>query len=72
MRNDLHDWFFALFGILFFLMFGAIVWGAAYNVQMKLDCVNSGDMKSQACFKYNVMNDNFRNNNVELNLRQGN
>ena len=66
------DWFFGFIVLLFITMFGLMIWGAAYNVQLRLDCVNSGDTKSQACFKYFVMNDNFRNNNVELNLRQGN
>ena len=63
------DWFFGFMFLMFAAMFGLMIYGAAYNVQMKLDCVNSGDIKSQACFKYNVMNDNFRNNNVNLNLK---
>ncbi len=66
-----RDWFFTLVSIVFGFMFVAMVFGAAYNVQLKLDCVNSGDMKSPACFKYVVMNDNFRNNNVNLNLNAG-
>jgi hypothetical protein len=63
------DWFFAFLCLLFAIMFGCIIFGAWYDYRLKLDCVNSGDIKSQACFKYNVMSDNFRNNNVNLNLK---
>ncbi len=63
------DWFFSMFYLVFIGMFCFIIWGAWYDFQLKMDCVNSGDMKSQACFKYNVMTDNFRNNNVDLNLK---
>ena len=63
------DWFFAFVILVIVTMFGLIIWGAWYDVQLKMDCVNSGDLKSQACFKYIVMTDNFRNNNVNLNLK---
>jgi hypothetical protein len=63
------DWFLAFVGFLFVFMVLCIIGGAIYDYRIKMDCVNSGDIKSQACFKYNVMSDNFRNNNVNLNLK---
>ena len=63
------DWFFAFVVLVIVTMFGLIIWGAVYDTQLKLACVNSGDLKSQACFKYIVMTDNFRNNNVNLNVK---
>lgn len=63
------DWFFALLCFLLAFLFLCLIGGGIYDYRLKMDCVNSGDIKSQACFKYNVMSDNFRNNNVNLNLK---
>lgn len=62
------DWFFALIILLFAFIIACILGGAIYDYRLKMDCVNSGDIKSQACFKYNIMSDNYRNNNVNLNV----
>ena len=64
-----YDFFFAFLVLMFVSLFGCIIGGAWYDYRIKMDCVNSGDMKSQACFKYNIMSDNYRNNNVNLNLK---
>lgn len=63
------DFFFGFLCLVFVTMFGCLIWSGWYDFQLKMDCVNSGDLKSQACFKYNVMTDNFRNNNVNLNVK---
>lgn len=53
------------------ILMGVMLIAAIYNGILMQDCINSGSSNSQACFKYNVVNNNLRNNNVNLNFNQG-
>jgi hypothetical protein len=66
-----HDTFFTLVKILMGVMLLAAIGSTWYNYDLMQDCINSGSPNSQACFKYNVVNNNLRNNNVNLNFNQG-
>jgi hypothetical protein len=53
------------------ILMGVTLIAIIYNGILMQDCINSGSPNSQACFKYNVVNNNLRNNNVNLNFNQG-
>ncbi len=53
------------------ILMGVTLIAAIYSGILMQDCINSGSPNSQACFKYNVMNNNLRNNNINLNFNQG-
>lgn len=40
--------------------------GTYYNFKLMSDCMDSGNPRSQACFKYNVFTQN--NHNLNLNI----
>ena len=49
------------------IMFILTAVGMAYNAKLMNDCIDSGSPKSQACFKYNVINNNTHNLNLNVN-----
>jgi hypothetical protein len=57
---------FTLFKALMIIMFILTAVGMAYNAKIMNDCIDSGSPKSQACFKYNVINNNMHNLNLNV------
>jgi Tfp pilus assembly protein PilO len=52
--------FLKLVRVIMVLMFVLAIAGVAWNASLMADCINSGSPNSQACFKYNVLNNNLR------------
>lgn len=53
----------------FALIFILGIIGFFANISMMNACIKSGNPNSQECFKYNVMNNNMRNVNVNGELK---
>jgi hypothetical protein len=58
----MDKWFPWLFGLAFVLVLTSIV----YTAMLAQECAESGDPKSQACFKYWVLTQQSNNQNVNV------
>jgi lipopolysaccharide export system protein LptC len=52
--------FLKMIRVIMVIMFIVALVGVAWNASLMADCINSGSPNSQACFKYNVLNNNLR------------
>lgn len=57
--RDMSMFFKLVYGVMA-IMFVVAIAGVAWNASLMADCINSGSPNSQACFKYNVLNNNLR------------